>query len=72
MMGRSRQAREVGKNLTSTMAKLGSLEWDQGGQMTEEGLRRTSEHSGEQSPPQWGTIWCTEAGMSFGEGVGAF
>jgi hypothetical protein len=26
----------------------------------------------EQSPPQWGTIRCTEADMSFGEGVGVF
>jgi hypothetical protein len=42
------------------MAKLGSRGRNWGGRTTEKGL----------GPPQWGTIRCTEAGMSFGEGVG--
>jgi hypothetical protein len=36
----------------------------------EEDPGRTGERSDEQSPPQWGTIRFTEAGMSFGEGIG--
>jgi hypothetical protein len=67
-LGRSGQAREAGEDPTSIMAKLGSREWDQGGQTSEKGLGWTGEHSSEQSLLWWGTIRCTEAGMSFSEG----
>jgi hypothetical protein len=72
VVGLSGQARAVGENPTNTTTELRLRERDRGWADDGGGSGQVGGCSGEQSPPQWGIIWCTEVGVSFDEGVGAF
>jgi hypothetical protein len=64
-LGPSGQTRVVGGNLANLV--VGFRSWERDYKWVNDG----EECSGEQSRSRWGRIWCTNVGVSFGEGSGA-